>query len=46
MLNIRWNSQYGAAFVDGSHFKHELELGDELTMDSRAPFLQIFDSIN
>lgn len=44
MLTLRWNSQYGAAFVDGSHFKHDLELGDELMMDSHAPFLQIFDA--
>eukprot|EP01039_Chlorochromonas_danica_P003181 gene3181-3483_t len=45
MLSLRWNSQYGAVFVDGSHFKHELELGDELSLDGHAPFLQIFDPV-
>lgn len=45
MLSLRWNSQHGSAFVDGSHFKHDLELGDELKMDGHAPFLRIFDPI-
>lgn len=45
MLSLRWNSQFGCVFVDGSHFKHELELGDELKIDGKAPFLRIFDPI-
>jgi hypothetical protein len=45
MLLMRWNSQYGSAFVDGSHFKHDLELGDEVKIDGHAPFLQIFDPV-
>jgi NAD+ kinase len=45
MLGLRWSSQHGCIFVDGSHFKHELELGDELKVDSQAPFLRIFDPI-
>jgi hypothetical protein len=43
MLSLRWSSQHGCVFVDGSHFRHELELGDELKVDSHAPFLRIFD---
>jgi len=43
MLNIRWNSQYGAVYVDGSHMKHDLELGDEIKIDCHAPKLQLFD---
>jgi len=45
MIALRWNSQLGCVFVDGSHFKHELELGDELKIDGLAPFLRIFDPI-
>lgn len=44
-LNLRWNSQHGACFVDGSHLKHDLELGDEIKIDGHAPFLKIFDNI-
>lgn len=43
-MNIRWNSQYGSCFVDGSHMKHDLELGDEIKIDGHAPFLKIFDT--
>ena len=46
MLNIRWNSQYGTVFVDGSHTKHDLELGDEIKVDGNAPFLKLFDDVN
>lgn len=42
-LKMRWNSQQGHAYVDGQHFRHELELGDELRLDSHAPYLKIFD---
>lgn len=45
MLALRWNSQHGCVFVDGSHFRHELDLGDELKVDGQAPFLRIFDPI-
>lgn len=44
MLNIRWNSQYGSIYVDGSHFRHDLELGDEINIDGHAPYLQIFET--
>ena len=43
MLNMRWNSQFGAIFVDGSHMKHDLELGDDIKIDGHAPCLKIFD---
>lgn len=43
MLNLRWNSQHGAVFVDGSHMKHPLELGDLVEIDSHAPVLKIFE---
>lgn len=42
-MHLRWNSQHGCVFVDGSHMKHDLELGDEIKIDSKAPFLKIFD---
>ena len=42
MLNIRWNSQYGSVYADGSHLKHDLNLGDEIKIDGHAPYLQIF----
>lgn len=41
-LHIRWNSQKGRIFIDGSHLTHNLELGDEVMIDNRAPPLQIF----
>lgn len=46
MMNIRWNSQYGKVYVDGSHMQHDLELGDEIKMDCHAPKVQIFDSVD
>lgn len=74
MLKLRWNSQSGAVYVDGQHFKvlyvpasllsvynthenssdcatclvffqHNLELGDEIRLDSHAPYLRIFDPV-
>ena len=93
MLKLRWNSQSGAVYVDGQHFKvsssigrnrnssvcyfnnaanryficmllllllyvvlltfflnvcqkqHNLELGDEIRIDSHAPCLKIFDVV-
>jgi len=45
MLNLRWASQHGACYVDGAHFKHDLELGDEIRLDSHAPFLKLFDEV-
>jgi NAD+ kinase len=44
-LHLRWNSQEGCAYVDGSHMRHELELGDELRIDSNAPKLNLFDEV-
>lgn len=41
-LHVRWNSQRGRIFIDGSHLFHNLELGDEILIDSAAPPLQIF----
>ena len=46
MINIRWNSQYGCVYVDGSHMTHDLELGDEVKMDCHAPKVHIFDSVD
>eukprot|EP01032_Pedospumella_encystans_P013176 gene13176-15187_t len=46
MLKLRWNSQNGAVYVDGQHFKHNLELGDEIRVDSHAPYLKIFDQLS
>ena len=46
MINIRWNSQYGCVYVDGSHMTHDLSLGDEVKMDCHAPKVHIFDSVD
>jgi hypothetical protein len=43
MLHLRWNSQFGSVFVDGSHCKTNIELGDEIKIDGRAPVLKIFE---
>eukprot|EP01035_Chromulina_nebulosa_P022748 gene22748-29455_t len=43
MLHLRWNSQVGCAYVDGSHMTHSLELGDEIKIDGQAPYLQLFE---
>jgi NAD+ kinase len=43
MLHLRWNSQRGCIFVDGSHSKHELQLGDEVTIEAHAPIINIFE---
>jgi len=44
MLHLRWNSQRGTIFVDGSHSSHDLQLGDEITIDSHAPTIKIFEN--
>ena len=30
-------------FIDGSHLMHNLELGDEILIDSEAPPLALYD---
>ena len=41
-LHLRWNSQKGRVFIDGSHLMHNLELGDEVLINSDAPPLALF----
>ena len=41
-LHLRWNSHKGNIFIDGSHLTHQLELGDEILINSDAPPLQLF----
>ena len=41
-LHVRWNSQKGRIFIDGSHLTHNLELGDEIMIDNKAPPLKMF----
>lgn len=41
-MHLRWNSQKGRVFIDGSHLTHNLELGDEILIDNAAPPLQLF----
>jgi len=41
-LHLRWNSQKGTIFIDGSHMTHDLELGDEIKISNDAPPLQLF----
>jgi len=43
-LHLRWSSQRGRIFVDGSHLTHNLELGDELLIDNLAPPLKMYIS--
>jgi NAD+ kinase len=43
-LHLRWNSQFGTIFVDGSHLTHKLELGDEVFINANAPPLALFTS--
>jgi NAD+ kinase len=33
-IHLRWNSQRGRIFIDGSHLTHNLELGDEILIDN------------
>ena len=41
-LGLRWNSQKGRIFIDGSHLMHNLELEDEILIDSDAPPLALY----
>lgn len=41
-LHLRWNSQRGRIFIDGAHLTHDLELGDEILIDSNAPSLALY----
>jgi len=41
-LTLRWNSQKGRIFIDGSHLSHNLELGDEILINAKAPPLSLF----
>eukprot|EP00578_Thalassiosira_sp_NH16_P022815 CAMPEP_0181104376 /NCGR_PEP_ID=MMETSP1071-20121207/15391_1 /TAXON_ID=35127 /ORGANISM="Thalassiosira sp., Strain NH16" /LENGTH=370 /DNA_ID=CAMNT_0023187563 /DNA_START=63 /DNA_END=1175 /DNA_ORIENTATION=- len=41
-LHLRWNSQKGRIFIDGSHLMHNVELGDEILIDSEAPPLALY----
>jgi NAD+ kinase len=41
-LHVRWNSHRGTIFIDGSHLVHDLVLGDEILINSKAPPLQLF----
>lgn len=41
-MHIRWNSFKGCIFIDGSHMKHNVVLGDEIVVDNSAPPLQMF----
>lgn len=44
-LHVRWNSQRGRIFIDGSHLTHNLELGDEILIDNKAPPLHMFTRV-
>lgn len=41
-LKLRWNSQYGAVYIDGHHTRFDLELGDQIFVSSHASPLRIF----
>jgi NAD+ kinase len=44
-LHLRWNSQKGRIFIDGSHLIHNLELGDEIFIYSKAPPLALYSRV-
>ncbi|XP_065864447.1 NADH kinase [Euphorbia lathyris] len=41
-MEIRWFSEKGAIYIDGSHVTHSLQYGDTLQISSTAPVLKIF----
>merc|ERR1712071_278079 len=41
-LHIRWNSHKGGIYIDGPHLTHDLELGDEIVINNKAPPFQLF----
>eukprot|EP00934_Nitzschia_sp_Nitz4_P003825 Nitzschia sp. Nitz4//scaffold397_size11424//5985//7224//NITZ4_009041-RA/size11424-processed-gene-0.2-mRNA-1//1//CDS//3329550284//3815//frame0 len=41
-MHLRWNSQRGKIYIDGSHLTHNIELGDEIMIDNHAPPLRMF----
>jgi NAD+ kinase len=41
-MHLRWNSQKGRIFIDGSHLTHNLDLGDEILIDNKAPPLKLY----
>lgn len=41
-LHIRWNSHKGRMYIDGSHLTHELDLGDEILINNKAPPLRLY----
>lgn len=41
-MHLRWSSQKGRIFIDGSHLTHNIELGDEILIDNLAPPLQMY----
>jgi NAD+ kinase len=44
-MHLRWNSQKGRIFIDGSHLTHNLELGDEVMIDNQAPPLLLYQGV-
>jgi NAD+ kinase len=45
-LHMRWNSQHGSIYVDGSHVKHNLELGDTVSFSAEAPPLWLVSKLD
>jgi len=45
-LYIRWNSHKGRIYIDGSHLTHDLELGDEILINNKAPTVDLFINEN
>jgi len=41
-LHVRWNSHKGRIYIDGSHLTHDLDLGDEILINNKAPPLRLF----
>lgn len=41
-MEVRWFSEKGVIYIDGSHVSHSIQYGDILEVSSKAPVLKIF----
>lgn len=43
-MTLRWNSRVGTIYIDGAHLKHEITMGDRITLSTGGPELKLFTS--
>ncbi|KAM7250418.1 hypothetical protein ACFE04_022301 [Oxalis oulophora] len=41
-MDIRWYSEMGEIYIDGSHVRHQIQHGDTIEISSKAPALKVF----